>query len=221
MPIRRLSDIPALAQAFVAANVRASNPPAAHHNPVLLQKVSIWQGDITEVEVDVIANAANNSLLGGGGVDGAIHRTAGPRLLAECHTLGGAATGEVKMTEGYDLPARYVLHAVGPMYSKSKDAQCANLLAACYRNCFKLAHANHLTSIAFPSISTGIYGYPIRDATHIALTETRKFLDSAEGQNMKRVIFVVFTDTDREVYHNLAPLYFPPSPPPPAYSETE
>jgi len=221
MPIRRPSDIPTLAQTFVAANIRASDPPAPHHNPALLHKVSIWQGDITKLEVDAIVNAAKNSLLGGGGVDGAIHRAAGPMLLDECRTLGGAATGEVRITEGYDLPAYHILHAVGPIYSKSNDAQCASLLAACYRNCFKLAHENQLTSIAFPSISTGEYGYPIRDATHIALAETRKFLDSASGQNMNRVIFVVFSDTDREVYHDLAPLYFPPSPPPPAYSDNE
>ncbi|KAF8318942.1 uncharacterized protein EI90DRAFT_3049728 [Cantharellus anzutake] len=221
MSVRTLQHIPTLAQAFVAANIQAPDPPAAHHNPILLRQISIWQGDITKLEVDAIVNAANRTLLGGGGVDGAIHRAAGPRLLNECQALDGAETGEAKITSGYDLPARHVLHTVGPVYSRSKDAECARLLALCYRNCLNLAYAKNIKSIAFPSISTGLYGYPIRDATHIAMTETRKFLDSPQGQDIERVVFVVFLDTDKDLYDTLAPLYFPPSPPPPAYSEAD
>ncbi|EIM91151.1 A1pp-domain-containing protein [Stereum hirsutum FP-91666 SS1] len=175
----------------------------------LLDRVALYQGDITKVELHSIVNAANRSLLGGGGVDGAIHRAAGKELLEECRTLNGCETGDAKITKGYDLPSKHVIHTVGPIYDEDEDEQCAEELSSCYSKSLKLAVQNGLKQIAFPSISTGIYGYPIDSATHIALRETRTFLDSDEGKEFERVVFVVFSDKDRETYEELLPLYFP------------
>lgn len=157
------------------------------------------QTDITKLEVDAIVNAANSSLLGGGGVDGAIHRAAGPGLLQECRTLGGCRTGEAKITKGYNLPARHVIHTVGPVYSgKPKDAE---LLAACYRNSLTLAKQNGLHSIAFPAISCGVYGYPMEKACRIAVDTTTAFLKD-QGQGMT-VWFVLFSKPDLDLYQTL------------------
>ena len=153
-------------------------------------------GDITKLDVDAIVNAANSSLLGGGGVDGAIHRAAGPELLRECRTLGGCRTGEAKITKGYNLPARHVIHTVGPIYSgKPVDAE---MLAACYRNSLALAKQNNLHSIAFPAISCGVYGYPKEKACPIAVNITAEFLKD-QGQGMT-VWFVLFSKSDLELY---------------------
>jgi len=139
----------------------------------IITKLEIIQGDITKLEVDAIVNAANSSLSGGGGVDGAIHRSAGPELLAECRTLGGCPTGEARITAGYNLAARHVIHTVGPVYSgKPRDKE---LLSACYQNSLKLAVDNGVGSIAFPAISCGVYGYPIDDACRIAVDTTCDF----------------------------------------------
>lgn len=162
----------------------------------LIAKLELLQGDITELQVDAIVNAANTSLLGGSGVDGAIHRAAGPELLAECRRLGGCPTGQAKMTKGYNLPAKYVIHTVGPVYhGKEQDAE---LLASCYRNSLGLVSENNLGSIAFPAISTGVYGYPLEEATPIAIETTLQELGKYLA--IKRVVFAVFSEKALKVY---------------------
>lgn len=164
--------------------------------PTTLSKIEIHQGDITQLEVDAIVNAANSSLLGGGGVDGAIHRAAGPQLLDECRTLGGCPTGEARLTKGYNLPAGYVIHTVGPVFKgRPEDPQ---LLKSCYNSSFQLALASGIKSIAFPAVSCGVYGYPIQDAAQIALGSAISFLQKQPDFN--RVVFVLFSDADRRVY---------------------
>lgn len=160
--------------------------------------ILLLQGDITELAVDAIVNAANRSLLGGGGVDGAIHRAAGPQLLAECKTLNGCETGEAKLTAGYRLPCRYVIHTVGPVYrQRPQDAQ---LLAACYRNSLELAVAHDLKTVAFPAISCGIYGYPAEQACVIAVDTVRDFL--RRETSLQQVLLVVFDETHYRLYHD-------------------
>lgn len=159
--------------------------------------IEINEGDITKLAVDAIVNAANSSLLGGGGVDGAIHRAAGPELVAECRTLHGCETGHAKITRGYRLPAKHVIHTVGPVWQGGKDHEPA-LLASCYRECLKLAEANALESVAFPAISCGVYGYPLREAVTIAVREVREWLASHEKP--KRVIFCCFGSESAAAY---------------------
>lgn len=159
--------------------------------------MEIMQGDITKLDVDAIVNAANRSLLGGGGVDGAIHRAAGPKLLEECRKLEGCNTGEAKITKGYNLKARHVIHTVGPVYSgKDEDSR---LLARCYFNSLQLASQNSLYSIAFPAISCGVYGYPIHDARRIAIDTVYKFLKEGKS-SVTKVIFILFSSKDYNIY---------------------
>lgn len=162
----------------------------------VLDRIEIKQGDITKLDVDAIVNAANTSLLGGGGVDGAIHRAAGPALLAECRTIGGCPTGEARMTRGYRLPARYVIHTVGPVYRGTPDDR--RLLTACYHNSLTLAGQHQLATIAFPAISCGVYGYPIHDACRIAVDTTCNFLKTNEM--IKMVSFILFSSDNHKVY---------------------
>lgn len=162
-------------------------------------RLKIIQGDITTLKVEAIVNAANQSLLGGGGVDGAIHRAAGPELLAECRTLHGCCTGEAKLTKGYKLPAKYVIHTVGPIYRDGKHGE-PKLLADCYRHSLQLAEEKGIRSVAFPSISTGVYGYPIEEAAGIALHEILAFLD--RHPDMQEVIICCFSRRDYDIYHS-------------------
>jgi O-acetyl-ADP-ribose deacetylase (regulator of RNase III) len=163
-------------------------------------KIEAVQGDITQEAVDAIVNAANTTLLGGGGVDGAIHRTAGPELLEECRRIGGCRTGEARLTQGYRLPAKYVIHTVGPVWSGGTRGEPA-LLRSCYVNALKLAAARDVRSIAFPSISTGAYRYPIEAAARIAVAAVREELEQPTSVDLVR--FVCFSAADLEVYRRL------------------
>jgi len=158
-------------------------------------KIELRRGDITKLAVDAIVNAANTTLLGGGGVDGAIHRAAGPDLLEECRAIGGCPTGEARLTRGYRLPAKYVIHTVGPVWHGGDRGE-AELLASCYRSSLRLAVEHEIRSIAFPAISCGVYGYPVDAATRIALREVSQFASSTNAP-VDRAIFVCFGD---EVY---------------------
>ena len=165
-----------------------------------MPKIELLQADITQLEVDAIVNAAKNSLLGGGGVDGAIHQVAGPRLLAECSTLGGCPTGETRITNGYNLKAKHVIHAVGPVYQGGNNNESI-LLANCYRNSLKLAVENGCFSVAFPNISTGIYGFPKEEAAEIAIHEVKLFLVS--NNFIKQVIFCCYDNENYSIYHKI------------------
>ena len=167
-------------------------------NKEILDRIEIMQGDITILEVDAIVNAANNTLLGGGGVDGAIHRAAGPELLDYCRGLGGCSTGEAVITPGFKLRAGHVIHTVGPVYSGKKEDP--RLLALCYHNCLKLALENNVKSIAFPAISCGVYGYPKKDACRIAVDTTCVFLK--EETSIKQVIFIQFSLDNYKTYRD-------------------
>jgi O-acetyl-ADP-ribose deacetylase len=162
--------------------------------------IEIARGDITKLDVDAIVNAANSTLLGGGGVDGAIHRAAGPELLAECRTLGGCRPGEAKITRGYRLPARYVIHTVGPIWRGGKRGE-PETLANCYRSSLQIAVENGIKTIAFPAISCGVYGYPIPDAAQVALETVRDFLAAAD--RIDKVTFVLWDEGAYDTYREL------------------
>ena len=163
-------------------------------------KIEIIRGDITELEIDAIVNAANTTLLGGGGVDGAIHRAAGPELLAECRTLGGCQPGDARLTRGHRLLARFVIHTVGPIWHGGKRGE-AETLANCYRNSLKLAVENGIKTIAFPAISCGAYGYPIQEAAQIAVKTTGEFLATTDV--IEKVIFVLWGEDVYDAYRKM------------------
>jgi O-acetyl-ADP-ribose deacetylase len=165
-------------------------------------KLTIYRGDITKLHVDAIVNAANSSLLGGGGVDGAIHRAAGPELLAECRILNGCKTGEAKATKGYLLPAKFVIHTVGPIWNGGGSNE-AELLANCYKNSLILSQSLNVETIAFPAISCGVYGYPVSEAASIAVNAVRKIV--IEYSNFRKVIFVCFEKETEEAYQQFIP----------------
>lgn len=173
--------------------------PVARTSP--WNRIHLLRGDITKIECDAIVNAANTSLLGGGGVDGAIHRAAGPSLLAECRTLGGCPTGEARITKGYELPAKHVIHTVGPVYRDGRKGE-PEKLRSCYENTLRLAVEHRLATLAFPAISCGVYGYPIAEAAHIALSTTANRLGAHEA--IEQVVFVLFGDGDLAVYRDVA-----------------
>ena len=167
-----------------------------------MKPLSIFWGDITSLKVDAIVNAANSALLGGGGVDGAIHRAAGPKLLEECRTLNGCAVGEAKITDGYELPATWVIHTVGPVWVGGNRNE-ETLLKSCYRSCFDRMVEKDIHSIAFPAISTGAYRYPLDRAATIAISEAQEFLKS-KGSEEKHIVFVGFNSTSIEAYQTAA-----------------
>jgi O-acetyl-ADP-ribose deacetylase len=169
-------------------------------HPLDSPRIAIVEGDITKQSVEAIVNAANTTLLGGGGVDGAIHRAAGPELLAECKTLGGCATGHAKITKGYRLPASWVIHTVGPVW-RGGNHQEDELLASCYRSCFNIVEEQGIRSVAFPSISTGAYGFPMERAARIALRETANFLQ--RNKSVERVLLVCHGQAATEIYRKV------------------
>ena len=163
----------------------------------VFSRIAVVAGDNTRQRVDAIVNAANRTLLGGGGVDGAIHRAAGPELLAECRTLHGCATGQAKITKGYKLPAKWVIHTVGPVWQDGNHGE-DELLASCYRSCFALVEQHDIRTVAFPSISTGAYGFPMERAARIAVRETKHFLE--RNQSVEKVFLVCFGASASEIY---------------------
>lgn len=166
---------------------------------MMSERIELYKGDITKLKVDAVVNAANKSLLGGGGVDGAIHRAAGKELLAACRLLNGCATGDAKISKGYNLPAKYVIHTVGPIWSGSKED--AELLRSCYKRSLELALENNLKSIAFPNISTGVYRFPKQEAGEIAIAAVQDFL--SKNTSIEKVIFAVFDDENYAIYNSL------------------
>ncbi len=165
-----------------------------------MTKISLLRGDITKLKVDAIVNAANKTLLGGGGVDGAIHRAAGEKLLEECRQLNGCETGDAKITKGYQLPAQFVIHTVGPVYNGGKYNE-AEELASCYQRSLEIAVDNNIESVAFPNISTGVYGYPKAEAAQIAIQTVKAFLET--HSQLQEVIFCVFDDENYRLYDGL------------------
>ena len=200
-----LRDIPTVSALYRAKQLRPSSEDEELPSPSqsLNAKVCTIKADLTKLQVDAIVNAANSSLLGGGGVDGAIHRAAGPDLVKECRTLKGCKTGSAKITDAYDLPCKKVIHAVGPVYDSDEESE--PFLRGCYRSSLKLAADNACRSIAFSAISTGVYGYPSKSAAETAINETRLFLESSDGGKLEKVVFCNFLDKDVNAYLELLP----------------
>ncbi|MCO5589887.1 hypothetical protein L7F22_043856 [Adiantum nelumboides] len=179
-----LSSIPTIAQLFKNGQLKSASANKLPTYSSVSDRISLYQGDITQLQVDAIVNAANETLLGGGGVDGAIHKAAGKDLLVECKTLNGCKTGDAKITKGYQLPASHVIHTVGPVYAKGRTEESKNALQSAYKRSLQEAIKSKLKTVAFPSISTGVYGYPIDDATDVAIETVGTFLNSKEGDSV-------------------------------------
>ncbi|CAM9862140.1 unnamed protein product [Heterosigma akashiwo] len=203
MAVTKLEDIPTWDVAGI--EVAAASSPSAQPDSELNGKISLWSGDMTKLEIDAIVNAANGSLLGGGGIDGAIHRAAGPNLRKECAGLQGCDTGDAKMTSGHDLPARHIVHTVGPI-GENPEA-----LASCYRRCLEVGVAEGgLRTLCYCCVSTGIYGYPPARAARVALATVRAWLEEAGNRGkVDRVVFCTFLPNDRAIYKKLLPEFFP------------
>lgn len=212
MSIATLAEIPTLTALYLSGSLTASAyPTSATPAPSLNDRVGHLNGDITRLQLDGIVNAANESLLGGGGVDGAIHRAAGPDLLAECRTLGGCQTGQAKITAGYRLPASRVIHTVGPIYGSADPARSRELLGSCYRESLRVATSNGVRTLAFSAISTGVYGYPSAEAARVACSTVRAFLEGPDGSKIDRVVFITFQPKDDAAYIGALPESFPPA----------
>lgn len=205
-PLIKLAAMPNITHLYRTGYLIASSQTGLPStSQVLNDKICTIRADITTLEVDAIVNAANSSLLGGGGVDGAIHRAAGPALVKECEKLNGCATGSAKITDAYRLPCKKVIHTVGPIYSDYSPKRAESLLRSCYRSSLDLAIENDCRSIAFPAISTAIYGYPKRDAAYAVLDEVRKFMEQPEGDKIEEVIFCNFLNEDVKIYAEALP----------------
>lgn len=202
-----VSEIPTLSLLYKLGRLVPSTSATGIAPSVALNsKISLLQHDITKLQTDAIVNAANESLLGGGGVDGAIHRAAGGELVRECSTLGGCDTGSAKITGAYKLPCKKVIHAVGPVYSSTKrEGKHETLLRGCYRKSLDLAVEHKLKSIAFSALSTGVYGYPSGEAAEAAISEVRNFFDEGKGDALDTVVFCNFMDKDVRAYEQILP----------------
>ncbi|KAF6830557.1 macro domain-containing protein [Colletotrichum plurivorum] len=211
MAITAVADIPTVELLYKLGKLSAPAKPFYPANASHNQKIAVIRGDITKLGVDAIVNAANKSLLGGGGVDGAIHRAAGSGLLRECRALNGCATGSAKITGAYELPCKKVIHAVGPVYDDLAPESSEEKLKGCYKSSLELAVQNGCRSIAFSAISTGVYGYPSREAAPVAADVVRQFLDGELGSRLDKVVFCTFEMKDVNAYNEALPMFFPPN----------
>ncbi|THV83188.1 A1pp-domain-containing protein [Aureobasidium pullulans] len=212
-PIKTLKEIPTLTSLYKLKHLAPAASTVSGASSAYNDRICVIRTDITKLEVDAIVNAANESLLGGGGVDGAIHRAAGRKLLYECETLDGCDTGDAKITDGYELPCKKVVHTVGPVYWRTKKhGQHTSLLQSCYRRSLDLAAENGCKSIAFSALSTGVYGYPSKEAAETAIGEVKKWLDTDnKADKLDRIIFCNFMEKDQDAYYECLPKYFPPA----------
>lgn len=202
--IKALADVPTIAQLYKTSSLAPpASRPLRQPSAAINASVGLICGDITKLQLDAIVNAANSSLRGGGGVDGAIHRAAGPLLLEECKGLKGCRTGQAKLTRGYNLPSKYIIHTVGPVYGKD-PLESERLLRSCYEETMKLAVQSGIKTLAFSGISTGVYGYPVAAAAKVACDSVRTFLDKNSGA-LERVIFVTFGPQDVLAYNEMIP----------------